>query len=213
MKESESLPIMQASDSVEAAKESEDAERIERVRAEYRKEWLPDSDGVPRRKAARIVLISPKSEIYLIKGKDYGDSSQTWWFTPGGGINASEDSRAGAVRELFEETGYQAQEADLIGPVLYRESEFHFAADTLRQDEDYFLLHLNLDQYQSFLQLEATQLTEVEQEVLLGNSWFTLLELEAIEKAGEVVYPQGLAGFFAQWMNGWDGEKKFLRDY
>jgi 8-oxo-dGTP pyrophosphatase MutT (NUDIX family) len=97
-------------------------------------EWQPDADGVLRRSAARVVLFAPDGTTFLIRGHDFGDTNHWWWFTVGGGIARGESPRQGVLRELREETGLVASADRLVGPVLERHAEFHFALETRRQD-------------------------------------------------------------------------------
>ena len=92
-----------------------------RQQAEMDSEWSPDTDGILRRSAARVILFDPEGRIFLIRGHDVGDLEHTWWFTVGGGIDSSENPRDGACRELLEETGYKSEE--LINLINYYQDQ------------------------------------------------------------------------------------------
>ncbi len=181
------------------------AELLAKVQEEIALEWPLDSEGIAHRRAARVIIISPLQEVYMLRGKDYGQDSHQWWFTVGGGVGANEDLRLGAVRELHEETGLVVDPVRLIGPVLYRESEFQFCLETRRQDEDFYLLHITSEEVQQLASHTATHLTEVEKEVLLERKWFTVAQLVAETLHGIPVYPVILPQMLPQWLEGWDG--------
>jgi 8-oxo-dGTP pyrophosphatase MutT (NUDIX family) len=64
-----------------------------------------DADGLPVRRAARVILLDPQDRVLLMR-YDGGPPSGSHWATPGGGLNPGEDYREAAVRELAEETGW-----------------------------------------------------------------------------------------------------------
>jgi len=102
-------------------------------------DWVPGPDGVPFRRAARVILLDDADRLLLVRGHDAGETSRSWWFTVGGGLEPGEDVRAGALRELREETGLHLSADQLEGPVLTRSAVLDFAAVTCRQDEKFFL--------------------------------------------------------------------------
>ena len=97
-------------------------------------DWPLDADGYPHREAARVLLFDDTGRVLLAMGHDEDQPERSWWFTIGGGIEAGEDPRAAAVREVYEETGLRLSPDDLVGPVLYRTAEFDFLAVTARLD-------------------------------------------------------------------------------
>ncbi|QDB79374.1 NUDIX domain-containing protein [Georgenia wutianyii] len=162
-------------------------------------EWVPGPDGIPFRAAARVVVLDPDDRVLLVRGHDSGQTSRSWWFTVGGGLEPGEDARAGAVRELREETGLRVGPDDLEGPVLVRSAVFDFARVTCRQDEEFFLARV------SETSLDVTGWTELEREVVDELRWWELDDLDAAVAAGTVVYPAGLAALVRRLAAGWDG--------
>ncbi|WP_329401954.1 NUDIX hydrolase [Streptomyces melanogenes] len=134
------------------------------------------------RKVARVVLLDPQDRILLMHGYEPDNPDDTWWFTPGGGVEGDETRAEAALRELAEETGITDVR---LGPVLWRRMcSFPFDGRRWDQDEWYFLARTT--------QTEAapTGLTELERRSTTGLRWWTSAELSA---ARETVYPTRLA--------------------
>ena len=168
-------------------------------------EWVADSEGVPRRVAARVVLFDSSGRILLAHGHDAHQPEHHWWFTIGGGLEPGESPRQGAVRELREETGIRLDPEVLVGPILYRRAEFDFLNVTARQDEWFFLAH------SSTTSLDFGGWTDLERDVLDGQRWWTLDDLEE-ESTHTEVYPRGLTTLAREWREGWDGSLMRLEE-
>lgn len=134
------------------------------------------------RDAARVLLIDERDRLLLLQGRDRTrPEAGTWWFTPGGGIDAGESAEAAARRELAEETGIAL---DALGPVVFsRTTEFDFEHDRYRQREVFFLARTTARP------AVPAKWTEIERRSLLGARWWPLADLE---RAGEPIYPEGL---------------------
>ncbi|MFJ2650622.1 NUDIX hydrolase [Streptomyces sp. NPDC087420] len=141
-----------------------------------------DFGGGELRKVARVVLLDPEDRVLLLHGYEPDDPGDTWWFTPGGGLEGDESRAEAALRELVEETGITQVE---LGPVLWhRRCSFPFDGRRWDQDEWYFLARTT--------QTETAPggLTELERRSVAGLRWWTSAELLA---ARETVYPTRLA--------------------
>ncbi len=166
----------------------------------FLREWPRDEAGYYHRQAARVVALNSRDELLLLRGHDFSDFEHWWWFTVGGGLEAGEDPRDGAVREFFEETGYRLSPDALVGPVLRRHATFDFHAMTCRQDELFFLTRLPGSPV-----FVRDGFTAVEQEVLDELKWWDLDALQREIAGGAVVYPLDLVSLARGWVRGWDG--------
>lgn len=87
------------------------------------------------RRAARIAVLDPHGAIFLQLHDDVEIGLH--WVMPGGGLDEGEDERAGARRELAEETGWRDVEP---GPALWRwEHDYTRLGVPTRQSETIFL--------------------------------------------------------------------------
>lgn len=168
-------------------------------------EWTLADDGLLERAAARVVVLDPDGKIFLIKGHDSEDVNHEWWFTVGGGLADGEEPRAGAARELFEETGLAISPQRLIGPVLERTAIFRFTYANRRQFEKFYLLHVDRAEARLLGDWNQDHLTDLELDVLDEVSWWDLDDLQAAHDAGTAIYPQSLAVMARSWLAGWDG--------
>ncbi|MFF8964740.1 NUDIX hydrolase [Streptomyces globisporus] len=134
------------------------------------------------RKVARVVLLDPADRVLLLHGHEPDDPADTWWFTPGGGLEGDETREQAARRELAEETGITDIE---LGPLLWtRICSFPFDGRRWDQDEWYYLART---------QQTATApqgLTDLELRSVAGLRWWTSAELLVTR---ETVYPTRLA--------------------
>ncbi|WP_259365318.1 NUDIX hydrolase [Flaviflexus equikiangi] len=175
-------------------------------------EWTPGADGLLERSAARIVLLDPEGRLFLMKGHDLEDPDHAWWFTVGGGINPGEDPRAGAIRELFEETGLEVDPRRLIGPVLQRTALFRFTYENRRQYEQFFLLHVSAEEAAEAASWNTAGLTDLEKDVLDGVAWWQVEEIERAQEAGTHIYPLSIGALARRWRGGWDGIVHTVRE-
>lgn len=135
-----------------------------------------------RRQVARVVLLDPADRVLLLDGFEPADPAKTWLFTPGGGVEAGEDLRVAAAREVAEETGITALE---IGPLIWtRSCAFDFDGRRWEQEESYFLARTESTR------IDTGGQTELERRTVRGVRWWTCEELRATR---ETVYPTRLA--------------------
>ena len=174
-------------------------------------EWRLNEEGLPARRAARVIVLRrrPVPAILLVVGHDFSAADRSWGFTPGGGLLAGESPPEGAARELAEETGITVDAASLIGPVIDRSSRFRFNLVTCRQDELFYLLHLD-GVAGAGDDLDRSGWTELERQVLDSLRWWPLDELDAAAAAGMTVYPAVLPALARELLSGWDGVVRVL---
>jgi len=166
-------------------------------------DWELGTDGMPYRRAARVIALDPAGRLLLARGHDVDEPGRHWWFTVGGGIDAGETAREAAVRELREETGLVADPADLVGPVARRTALFDFAARHVRQDEEFFLVRLEA----SDAAFDTAGWTEIEVRFMDELRWW---DLDGLAAQPEQVYPAGLVGIVRGLAGGWDGTVREL---
>ncbi|MFI8292460.1 NUDIX hydrolase [Streptomyces sp. NPDC085614] len=141
-----------------------------------------DTHGRELRRVARVVLLDPDDRILLLHGHEPADPAQTWWFTPGGGLEGDETHEEAARREVAEETGITGI---TLGPVLWRRTcSFPFDGRRWDQDEWYYLARTTRTE------TGPRALTELEERSVSGLRWWTSAELSATR---ETVYPTRLA--------------------
>ena len=163
-------------------------------------EWVPDNEGVPSRKSARLLVFDSDGNILLIRGHDTHDLEHRWWFTVGGGLEPGEEARTGALREAAEETGLRFDPESVEGPVLHRKAEFHFRNVMARQEELFFIARIDGVRPK----VQSQNLTALELETLDEFAWFSPSELVALARE-ETVYPLSLPDHVAAWHEKWDG--------
>lgn len=119
------------------------------------------------RAAVRVLLLDEAGRILLFctESRAFGRSI---WITPGGGLEAGETDEDGARRELWEETGLDAE----IGPCVWHQRyEFTFQEQRHVQSERFYVVRCV-----SF-EVSRANWTEEEHESLSEARWWSLDEL------------------------------------
>ncbi|MEK6289368.1 MAG: NUDIX domain-containing protein [Acidobacteriota bacterium] len=131
------------------------------------------------RRAARLVAVDFDRRILLFR---YAPPSGEWfWATPGGGLEHGESFEQAAQREAAEELGVKQVELE---PLWEAMADFLWGECTLRQQEQYFLLRFQPQEF-------AKEVPEVHrQENIVETRWWTIAELES---STELIFPEGLA--------------------
>jgi 8-oxo-dGTP pyrophosphatase MutT (NUDIX family) len=146
------------------------------------------SNELPNRDIARALVFDPADRLLLIAYEAMRPidparpEERTFWFMPGGGLEAGETHEEACRRELSEEIGVVDAP---IGPcVATCEGAFHLFRSGRYARERYFVVRLPDDR------VDTARLAETEDNPVLGVRWWTLDELAA---SNERIEPRGLA--------------------
>lgn len=120
--------------------------------------------------AVCVWTVNDQNEILLTLRHPNKDMYPNYWENTGGAVVAGESSKAGAVRELFEETGIQAEEDELVYLGTRKEQTAFFDSYIVRKNAD-------LDQ----LRLQENE--------TVAAQWVTLSRLDEMMDSGEVALP------------------------
>jgi TDG/mug DNA glycosylase family protein len=126
--------------------------------------WLEPTDRV----AVRALVIDDIGRTLLVQyRRPVGD--ETWWGTPGGGVDPGETDEQALARELREEIGLHEFE---LGPVLYEHvGEFPWARQLFRQVNKTYLVRVREHEPRATIDLAAEGVVDVR--------WWSRSELEA----------------------------------
>jgi len=116
---------------------------------------------------------------------------RAFWVTPGGGLEEGETARAGACRELREETGIVRAEAVLGAPVAEREGDLWIGGVLTRCVEWFYLARAGSER------LDLGGWTGQERDDITDVRWFAPDELRTADRWDDLIAPSGAGGFFA----------------
>jgi 8-oxo-dGTP pyrophosphatase MutT (NUDIX family) len=144
------------------------------------------------RPTARILVVDPDGRVLLFSSVN-GDG-KTWWFTPGGGLRRGETVTEAAVRELAEETGFVAAEAEL-GPVVATSASLWTGDDgqVFLGAHSFFFLRV------SRAEIDTDEQEEFERSFITGHRWWTAEELRS---ATDRIVPPALDDLIGRLLRG-----------
>lgn len=135
------------------------------------------------RPAARLLILDPRDRLllFLFDHRNGPLAGTAFWSTPGGGLDADESYADAARRELFEETGI---EADVGEAVAVRHVEFMMPhGEMVKAVEHYFLVR-----HAGAIDLDANP-DPVERDIVAEARWWKLQEIRA---ATVTIYPENI---------------------
>jgi 8-oxo-dGTP pyrophosphatase MutT (NUDIX family) len=151
---------------------------------------LPPGVQSVLRHAARIILIDERDRILLFCWDDRRFQRRRVWITPGGGLHPGETFEQAARRELWEETGIDAE----AGPWVWeRQHLVGFGDRWFDQRERYFLTRV------ARIDVDRANQTELERTAMVDHRLWSLDEITASE---EWFAPRRLAAFLQPLLRG-----------
>jgi ADP-ribose pyrophosphatase YjhB (NUDIX family) len=142
----------------------------------------PDPAVMPRRRAARVVLLDPENRVLLMR-YDEGPPNGSHWATPGGGLEPGESYPRAALRELAEETGWN--DIELLGEIHRRSHTMAVSGQLVYQAERLYLARTD----QPARQISGVDAMHASDGIAAWR-WWTVAELASTE---QTIWPAELA--------------------
>lgn len=138
-----------------------------------------------RRSSSRLLVLNDQQQVLLFRfdHKNGPLSGQSFWATPGGGVEEGESYEDAACRELHEEVGLKINDPGI--QVAQRSAVFTLPDGmTVEADERYFII--TVDE----LTISGAGQTELEREIMTAHRWWSQAELR---NTTEQVWPEDLS--------------------
>ena len=133
------------------------------------------------RLSGRVVLIDARDRVLLFLWDDERLDVHRLWITPGGGLHPGESFEQAARRELWEETGIDAEPGSCVWE---RRNVFRFGEHWIEARERYFVLRVPA------ADVRKDHWTAHERQAILDHR---LWSLDEIASSGELFVPRRLA--------------------
>jgi 8-oxo-dGTP pyrophosphatase MutT (NUDIX family) len=128
------------------------------------------------RPSARLLVINPFKEVLLFKFHHTKDAlaGNSYWATPGGGVEEGETFHEAAIRELHEETGILIKE--IAAPIAERRFQMRLPnSETVFSVERYFVVHVEQ------MTVSRSGWTAQELQVMTDHRWWSESDLRATD--------------------------------
>jgi 8-oxo-dGTP pyrophosphatase MutT (NUDIX family) len=161
------------------------------------KHWQsPDDLPLVERTVVRLVVLDTADHVLLFHTRDptYPELGE-WWELPGGGIESGETYEAAAIRELREEAGIAAAEAQVGAPTWRRHATFRYRGERRLQHEVVVTVHLSTEAPS----VDGTLRAGFEDEDYFDYRWWPV---EEIAESVERFYPGRLPEFLRAQLEG-----------
>jgi len=152
------------------------------------------------RRSARLILLDSESRILLIKIEDdhvrapgAPAKQRPFWVTPGGRIEEGESVQTALARELYEETGLNAENTKIGQCLWYGEHELLWGAELIMAHESFYYARTGK------VSISLDRMTEDERQVYRGHNWW---ELEEMRQSDEIFLPKNLTLLLAPIIRG-----------
>jgi ADP-ribose pyrophosphatase YjhB (NUDIX family) len=146
---------------------------------------------VPVRQAVRALIVDSSRRVLLFRA-DVPDRA-SWWYAPGGGVEAGETDEQALVREVAEETGLVVDMISLRQPVWTRDYIFRWKERDERHLERFFLVRVGEHT------VDTTGLDSDEASVVGEYRWWALDDMTS---SAEVFSPTRLAELLMPLLDG-----------
>lgn len=151
------------------------------------------------RKAVRVLLLNDENQLLLmcIENPDLrtseGISCGKFWLTIGGGIEATESIEQAAYREIYEESGINAEDISMGSVVWYGCLERILRGKLTRFEETFIVARTK----QKDVALYSP--TETEKLIVKDMRWFSLVDIkESPDTIFPILLPQYLPDILAE---------------